>query len=56
LEFPETLSDLTRKIAKALGEFQTYISNNEEFINELEEVFRHWYPQFRAAAASAPAF
>jgi len=111
LEFPETLSDLTRKIAKALGEFQTYISNNEGFIpnfgerrrngemistafvestvnqviskrmvkkqqmrwtqrgahlllqirtkalnNELEEVFRHWYPQFRAAAASAPAF
>lgn len=111
LEFPETPSDLTRKIAKVLGEFQTYISNNEEFIpnfgerrrngemistafvestvnqviskrmvkkqqmrwtqrgahlllqirtkalnNELEEVFRHWYPQFRAAAASAPAF
>jgi hypothetical protein len=24
--------------------------------NELEEVFRHWYPQFRASAASAPAF
>src|SRR6266498_384451 len=111
LEFPETPSDLTRKIAKVLGEFQTYISNNEEFIpnfgerrrngelistafvestvnqviskrmvkkqqmrwtqrgahlllqirtkvlnNELEEVFRHWYPQFRAASASAPAF
>ena len=24
--------------------------------NELEEVFRHWYPQFRAAPASALAF
>ena len=24
--------------------------------NELEEVFRRWYPQFRAAPASAPAF
>lgn len=111
LEFPETPSDLTRKMAKVLGEFQTYISNNEGFIpnfgerrrngemistafvestvnqviskrmvkkqqmrwtqrgahlllqirtkvlnNELEEVFRHWYPQFRAAAASTPAF
>ena len=105
LEFPQTPSDLTRKMAKALGEFKTYIGNNEEFVpnfgerrrngemistafvestvnyviskrmvkkqqmrwtpkgahlllqirtkvlnNEFEEVFRNWYPKFRAAA------
>jgi hypothetical protein len=37
LEFPETPSDLTRKIAKVLGEFQTYISNNEGFIPNFGE-------------------
>jgi hypothetical protein len=105
LEFPQTPTDWTRKMAKVMGEFQTYISNNEEFIpnfgerrrngemistafvestvnyviskrmvkkqqmrwtpkgahlllqirtkvlnNEFEEVFRYWYPKFRAAA------
>ena len=108
--FPEIPSELTRKVAKAVGEFEAYIRNNEEFIpnfgerrrngerstafvestvnrvvskrmvkkqqmqwtprgahlllqirtrvlnNELEDVFRRWYPQFRAASASAPAF
>ncbi len=111
LGFPEIPSELTRKVAKAAGEFEAYIRNNEEFIpnfgerrrngeristafvestvnqvvskrmvkkqqmqwtprgahlllqirtkvlnNELEDVFRRWYPQFRAASASAPAF
>src|SRR5262249_5375386 len=37
LEFPQTPSDLTRKIAKVLGEFQTYISKNEEFIPNFGE-------------------
>ena len=105
LEFPQTPTYLTRKMAKALGEFKTYIGNNEEFVpnfgerrrngemistafvestvnyviskrmvkkqqmrwtpkgahlllqirtkvlnNEFEEVFRNWYPEFRAAA------
>jgi hypothetical protein len=106
LEFPEIPSELTQKVAKAVGEFEAYIRHNEEFIpnfgerrrngemistafvestvnqvvskrmvkkqqmawtprgahlllqirtkvlnNELEDAFRHWYPQFRAAAA-----
>ena len=106
LEFPETPSELTRKVAKGVGEFETYIRNNEEFIpnfgerrrngeristafvestvnqviskrmvkkqsmqwtprgahlllqirttvlnNELDDVFRRWYPQFRPLAA-----
>ena len=103
LEFPKIPSELTRKVAKAVREFEAYIRNNEGFIpnfgerrrngemistafvestvnqviskrmvkkqqmqwtprgahlllqirtkvlnNELEDVFRHWYPQFRA--------
>ena len=106
LEFPETPSEPTRKVAKGLGKFETYIHNNEEFIpnfgerrrngeristafvestvnqviskrmvkkqsmqwtqrgshlllqirtsvlnNELDDVFRRWYPQFRPLAA-----
>jgi hypothetical protein len=105
LEFPELPSELTRKVAKSLGEFETYIRNNEDFIpnfgerrrngeristafvestvnqviskrmvkkqqmswtlrgahlllqvrtkvlnNELDAMFRQWYPQFRVAA------
>jgi hypothetical protein len=105
LEFPEVSSPLTQKVAKSIGEFETYIRNNEEFIpnfgeryrngetistafvestvnqviskrmvkkqqmqwtprgahlllqtrtkvlnNELEAVFRRWYPRFRSAA------
>ncbi len=101
---------LTRKIAKQVGEFETYIRHNEEFIpnfgeryrngetintafvesivnqviskrmvtkqqmqwtprgahlllqirtkvlnNELDDVFRRWHPQFRAATACPPA-
>jgi hypothetical protein len=37
LEYPETPTDMTRKMAKALGEFKTYISNNEEFIPNFGE-------------------
>ena len=37
LEFPETPSELTRKVAKSLGEFETYIRNNEEFIPNFGE-------------------
>lgn len=106
LEFPEIPSQLTRKVAKGVGEFQTYLHNNEEFIpnfgerrrngeristafvestvnqviskrmvkkqsmqwtqrgahlllqirtsvlnNELDNLFRRWYPQFRPLAA-----
>jgi len=105
LEFPEVPTPLTQKVAKGIGEFETYIRNNEEFIpnfgeryrngetistafvestvnqviskrmvkkqqmqwtprgahlllqtrtkvlnNELEAVFRRWYPRFRSAA------
>jgi len=105
LEFPEVPSPLTQKVAKGIGEFETYIRNNEELIpnfgeryrngetistgfvestvnqmiskrmvkkqqmqwtprgahlllqtrtkvlnNELEVVFRRWYPRFRSAA------
>jgi hypothetical protein len=105
LEFPEVPSPLTQKVAMSIGEFETYIRNNEEFIpnfgeryrngetistafvestvnqviskrmvkkqqmqwtprgahlllqtrtkvlnNELEAVFRRWYPRFRSAA------
>jgi len=41
----------TQRGAHLLLQIRTRVLNNE-----LEEVFRHWYPQFRAAAASAPAF
>jgi hypothetical protein len=37
LEFPQTPTDITRKMAKALGKFKTYISNNEEFIPNFGE-------------------
>ena len=37
LEFPETPSELTRKVAKGVGEFETYIRNNEEFIPNFGE-------------------
>jgi hypothetical protein len=32
LEFPEVPTPLTQKVAKGIGEFETYIRNNEEFI------------------------
>ena len=35
LEFPETPTELTCKVAKRLGEFETYLRNNEEFIPNL---------------------
>ena len=31
LEFPEVPTPLTQKVAKGIGEFETYIRNNEEF-------------------------
>ncbi len=37
LEFPEVPSPLTQKVAKGIGEFETYIRNNEEFIPNFGE-------------------
>ncbi len=37
LEFPPTPTDMIRKMVKALGEFKTYISNNEEFVPNFGE-------------------
>jgi hypothetical protein len=37
LEFPEVPSPLTQKVAMSIGEFETYIRNNEEFIPNFGE-------------------
>ena len=37
LEFPEISSELARKVAKAVGEFEAYIRNNDEFIPNFGE-------------------
>jgi hypothetical protein len=41
LEFPEIPSPLTQKVAKGIGEFETYIRNNEEFIPNFGERYRN---------------
>jgi hypothetical protein len=41
LEFPEVPSPLTQKVAKSIGEFETYIRNNEEFIPNFGERYRN---------------
>ena len=41
LEFPEIPSPLTQKAAKGIGEFETYIRNNEEFIPNFGERYRN---------------
>jgi hypothetical protein len=41
LEFPEIPSPLTQKVAKGIGEFATYIRNNEEFIPNFGERYRN---------------
>src|SRR5271165_2478607 len=41
LEFPEVPSPLTQKVAKGIGEFETYIRNNEEFIPNFGERYRN---------------
>ena len=40
LEFPE-VPPLTQKVAKGIGEFETYIRNNEEFIPNFGERYRN---------------
>jgi len=41
LEFPEVPTPLTQKVAKGIGEFETYIRNNEEFIPNFGERYRN---------------
>jgi hypothetical protein len=41
LAFPEVPSPLTQKVAKAIGEFEIYIRNNEEFIPNFGERYRN---------------
>jgi hypothetical protein len=41
LEFPEVPSPPTQKVAKGIGEFETYIRNNEEFIPNFGERYRN---------------
>src|SRR6266536_981938 len=58
--------ELGQEVARELNSIKHFLWHGNTFqalqrlesllINELEEVFRHWYPQFRAAPASAPAF
>lgn len=59
MELIRAHSAAAEKLAAGLTEFEIYIRNNREFIpncvlnNELDDVFRRWYPQFRTKEKAA---